>query len=105
MIIKLILIKRKNKWYLIKSANRSNLGYHANLANQVIDSTKLDNLVFLKPFFYLTIFKKKKIDHIIMLWYFFDTNPILRYFFDTTITIEKTNKNKLSTLNSNKHII
>jgi hypothetical protein len=40
-----------------------------------------------------------------MLWYFFDTNPILRYFFDTTITIEKTNKNKLSTLNSNKHII
>jgi hypothetical protein len=56
MIIKLILIKRKNKWYPIKPANRSNLGYQANLANQVIDSTKLDNLVFLKPFFYLTIF-------------------------------------------------
>jgi len=68
MIIKLILIKSKNKWYPIKPANRSNLGYHANLANQVIDSTKLDNSVFLKPFFYLTIFLKKKIDHIMMLW-------------------------------------
>ena len=80
MIIKLILIKRKNKWYPIKSANRSNLGYHANLANQVIDSTKLDNLVFLKPFFYLTIFFKKNRPYnnaMVFFWY----QPNIEIFF------------------------
>jgi hypothetical protein len=58
--------------------NRGNPGYLVKFVNWFINSTKFNNIVFLKTIFYLTIFFK--INHIIMLRYFSNTNTMLGYF-------------------------
>jgi hypothetical protein len=59
-IIKFILKrkKKKKKKYPAKPAKRGNQGYLTKLANQVIDTININNLVFKKIIFYLTIFFK-----------------------------------------------
>jgi len=58
--------------------NRGNPGYLVKFVNWFINSTKFNNIVFFKTIFYLTIFLK--INHIIMLRYFSNTNTMLGYF-------------------------
>ena len=58
--------------------NRGNPGYVVKFVNWFINSTKFNNIVFLKNIFYLTIFFK--INHTIILRYFSNTNTMLGYF-------------------------
>jgi hypothetical protein len=60
--------------------NRGNPGYLAKFVNQFINSSKFNNIIFLKIIFYLTIFFK--INHTIILRYFSNTNTMLDFFFD-----------------------
>ena len=46
--------KKKKKKNSAKPTNWGNQGYLAKLANQIIDSTKFNNLVLFKIIFYLT---------------------------------------------------
>jgi len=71
-------VQLKNK-YPAKPVNRGNQGYLAKLTNRVVNSKKFNNIIFLKLFFIKLNFLKNK--------YFSNTNLMLRYFFDTAITI------------------